>query len=253
MAWSVHLKQMFEATAVHTGSCGERDLVKYEGGTGAVLWGPVRFSSLTLNCAGYDDFDVAADSGGNVYLAGGHYAFSGGSIGSFLAKIDGVSGAIVWQSPEILRLEVYSILLDSQGGAALLGRGANGYVAVARIDISTGSLLWQAEATGLAFDDPFGAAMASPAAAGSQSIFVVSGRVSGLTDLGAAAVSTVDGSLVWGPTTIAVSESSSRVVGSALQVNEAGDAVVSGTIMSSGRLEIATGKLAISYSILNSS
>ena len=197
--------------------------LKYDGTTGAVLWGPAIFDGGT---------DVPIPNGlvvvgsGDVLVTG--TSPSGALAGLATLKYSGSTGSTIWGPVHFTGGGTVALLsanpmlaTDASGNVVVTGSGGSGTSTI-KLAAQTGAILW----------GPVSLAGASPAGVatdGSGDVYVVCWKSNG-TDVDTLVFkySGATGAALWGPTTIDRGAGLSEY-GLALNVDPAGNVIVSGT------------------------
>jgi hypothetical protein len=162
---------------------------KYDGATGAVLWGPVT--------SGTDDvpetsFQILGDAAGNAIFTG----YGGGGV--FVRKLDGATGAQIW-TRDVGFDDLERELIDANGDVVVVGNRFDPNTlhyqsATIKVSGATGVPIWGPVFYGDPNSDVFGFALAI---APSGDVLVVGRIDNGLSSWFAAKYSGTDGSQSW--------------------------------------------------------
>jgi hypothetical protein len=102
--------------------------IKYDGSSGAVIWGPVIHSSGAPTA-------LAVDAAGNAIVTGADTA------GGATIKYSSLNGSIVWGPAISQSVGAFAIALDPAGNVAVAGGSLNSW-ALLKYDGATGATLW---------------------------------------------------------------------------------------------------------------
>jgi hypothetical protein len=193
-------------------------LLKFSGASGALIWGPVKFS-------GFSPWRIALDSAGNVVMLSYDNAPING-IESVLHKVSGADGSVLW-GPVVYHADTYgyprALTIDPAGDVYITGMGDVGIDArwfVLKYSGANGSVLWGPHAD--VIGEPQGIAADASGVA-------VTGR--GDAGMTTAKYASASGSLLWGPMVAPGSVTGDD--GDTVAIASNGDVVVAGT-MSNG-------------------
>ncbi|HEY2798187.1 MAG TPA: IPT/TIG domain-containing protein [Thermoanaerobaculia bacterium] len=189
-------------------------VIKYSGATGAVLWGPTKFDTLS------QAIRLALDPAGNVVVL----AWSPDLVTFFthpaLAKLSGSTGAVLW-GPVVFDAagetkNAFDLALDGSGNPVVAGWGSEWFVY--KSSHTDGSLSWGPELLSNSY--------AYAVAVDPAGDVVVTGQDLTYT-MNTVKYSGATGSVLWGPETIATAE------GDDVAIASNGDAVVFGQFVDS--------------------
>jgi hypothetical protein len=194
-------------------------LVKYDGTTGAVLWGPVILPVMTPQ-------RLALDSSGDAVVLGLGLA-PDNNYASALTKVSGASGGVLWgpvlyHSGEFHADFPRALAVDPTGDAYVVGDSQPTVLGtswfVLKYSGGSGSLLWSS--IDLIAGQPAAVAVSASRA------FVIGAGPGGMTTV---AHNGADGSVAWGPNAIIGSQPYVDS-GHAVAIDGAGNVIVAGTI-----------------------
>ncbi|HEY1249857.1 MAG TPA: putative Ig domain-containing protein [Thermoanaerobaculia bacterium] len=186
-------------------------LLKFSGASGALIWGPVKFS-------GFSPWRIALDPAGNVLMMSYDPAPVSG-IETVLHKVSGANGSVLW-GPVVYHADNYgyprALAIDPAGDVYITGMGDVGLDNrwfVLKYSGASGSVLWGPKSD--VIGEPHGIAADASGAA------VTGGGDTGMTT---AKYASASGSLLWGPVDAPGGD------GDTVAIAGNGDVVVAGTI-----------------------
>jgi hypothetical protein len=190
---------------------------KYDGNSGALIWGPATVESVLVGDA------AAIDAGGNVFVS---VSLQQGYIQFQTLRYAAADGAILW-GPVTEMGSPDAAVVDGSGDLYLTSHSPGGpyninQAVVQRFDGETGAVLWTSVYTGPQNNEGTGPGLIALDPTGDLLLTAGSVFISGPNEFSILKLSGATGSILWGPVTETGLDPGS------LSVAGNGDAVVSG-------------------------